>query len=170
MAIMEAGTVASVSSTTGRRRLQSDGIRHLAAVGTSNSANTEYRPYDKQTSPDWVEIPSLTNVPTGPSGHRTRRRTSAAVRRRRIVLAVSCLLLIGLALPFGGSGRQTSKPIGSETLGHGNTSEYTVRPGDSLWTIAVRIDPSADPRPIVEELASQTGSYNVTPGERIEIP
>jgi hypothetical protein len=47
---------------------------------------------------------------------------------------------------------------------------YTVRPGDTLWTIAERVDPSADPRPLVARLAAQTGSDNVVPGERIVLP
>jgi hypothetical protein len=45
-----------------------------------------------------------------------------------------------------------------------------VQPGDTLWSIAVAADPSADPRPLVATLASQTGSYTVEPGERIAVP
>jgi LysM repeat protein len=47
---------------------------------------------------------------------------------------------------------------------------YTVQPGDSLWTIAERLDPSADPRPLVVQLAAQTGSATVVPGEKIDLP
>jgi LysM repeat protein len=47
---------------------------------------------------------------------------------------------------------------------------YTVQPGDSLWSIAQRVQSSADPRPLVAELAKETGSNSVVPGERIAIP
>ena len=79
------------------------------------------------------------------------------------------LLLVALALPLSGTGGR-SHAIGSarvETLAKG---EYTVQPGDTLWTIAERADPSADPRPLVAQLAQQTGSDTVHPGERIALP
>jgi nucleoid-associated protein YgaU len=47
---------------------------------------------------------------------------------------------------------------------------YTVKAGDTLWSIAERLDPSADPRPVVAELAKATGSDTVFPGERITLP
>ena len=42
--------------------------------------------------------------------------------------------------------------------------------GDSLWSIAERVDPSGDPRPIVSQLASELGTYTVVPGEQVTIP
>ena len=47
---------------------------------------------------------------------------------------------------------------------------YTVHPGDSLWSIAERLEPAADPRALVAKLTAQTGSDIVTPGERILLP
>ena len=79
------------------------------------------------------------------------------------------LLLVGLALPLGGTGGR-SHPTGSVLAGTGGTMEYTVQPGDSLWSIAQRVDPTADPRPLVAELARRTGSEAVAPGQRISLP
>ena len=45
-----------------------------------------------------------------------------------------------------------------------------MRAGDSLWSIAERVDPSGDPRPIVSQLASELGTYTVVPGEQVTIP
>jgi hypothetical protein len=45
-----------------------------------------------------------------------------------------------------------------------------VQPGDSLWSIAARVDPSGDPRPLVAKLAAELGSSTVQPGEHITIP
>jgi LysM repeat protein len=79
------------------------------------------------------------------------------------------LLLVGLALPLGGTGG-SSHATGSVLAGTGSPVDYTVQAGDSLWSIAQRVQPSADPRPLVARLASQTGSEKVVPGERIVLP
>jgi LysM domain len=98
-----------------------------------------------------------------------RRRTSVAVRRRRTLLAVTGLLLVGLALPLSGTGGH-SHPTGSALAETGAAVSYTVQPGDSLWSIAERVSPTRDPRPLVAQMASQLGSDTVVPGERITVP
>jgi hypothetical protein len=100
---------------------------------------------------------------------RNRRGTSMAVRRRRTLLAVAGLLLVGLALPLSGTGGR-SHAAGSASAETGKPFVYTVRPGDTLWSIASQVAPSADPRPLVAELAARTGSESVTPGETILVP
>jgi hypothetical protein len=47
---------------------------------------------------------------------------------------------------------------------------YVVRPGDTLWTIASKIAPGADPRPVVDDLADRAGGAVLQPGQRIELP
>jgi hypothetical protein len=79
------------------------------------------------------------------------------------------LLLVGLALPLGGTGGH-SHAAGSALTGSSSGVAYTVRPGDSLWSIAERAAPGSDPRPLVAVLASRTGSDRVVPGERILVP
>jgi spore germination protein YaaH len=85
------------------------------------------------------------------------------------MLALTGLLLVGLALPVGGTGG-SSHAAGSALAGNGHPFAYTVEPGDSLWSIAQRVDPTGDPRALVARLAAQTGSETVVPGERIVLP
>jgi hypothetical protein len=45
-----------------------------------------------------------------------------------------------------------------------------VQPGDTLWTIAQRLDPAGDPRATTDALAAQVGGDSVVPGEHIALP
>ncbi len=79
------------------------------------------------------------------------------------------IFVVALALPLSGTGGH-SHATGSALAETGNGVTYTVQPGDTLWTIAERVDPTADPRPLVARLAAQTGSDSVVPGEHIVLP
>ncbi len=50
-------------------------------------------------------------------------------------------------------------------------TSYVVREGDTLWTIALRLSPGADPRPIVDALASANGidSGQLVPGQTLVV-
>lgn len=103
----------------------------------------------------------------GPREPRSSRadRVPVEVRRRRTLLAALGILLVGLALPLAGTGGH-SHATGSLPAG---STVYTVQPGDTLWAIAARIDPSADPRPLVARLAAEIGSDRVVPGEHLVV-
>jgi hypothetical protein len=94
------------------------------------------------------------------------------VRRRRVLLGtVATGLLVALALPWSGTGGSLATPgpalAGEQVVAH---NPYVVQPGDTLWSIAVRLDPTGDPRPVVAELADQIGGTTVVPGEQLILP
>jgi LysM repeat protein len=94
------------------------------------------------------------------------------VRRRRALLGtVAAGLLVALALPWSGTGGSLATP-GSALAGESVVAHktYVVQPGDTLWSIAVRLDPTGDPRPVVAQLAAQVGGDNVVPGEQLVVP
>jgi hypothetical protein len=140
--------------------------------------------------PDWEDLDALTKtrpplrllsspgessraVDPGPGGPENGRRpptcrTWSEGRRRRLRrtgLAVLFLgLLGGLAIPVSALAG-TSGP----TLAPGEI--YTVHPGDTLASIALRLDPSAAQEArLVGEMSAQTGSRTVVVGERIVLP
>jgi LysM repeat protein len=95
------------------------------------------------------------------------------VRRRRLLLgATAAGILVALALPWGGAGGHTLATPGPVLAGAtvAHHTVYVVQPGDTLWTIAERLDPDADPRSVVAELQAQIGTDTVQPGERLQLP
>jgi nucleoid-associated protein YgaU len=102
-----------------------------------------------------------------PGAHVASASPAGRPRLRRTGLFVLVVGLLGaLAVPvsaLAGTGATTAA-----TLTQGST--YVVQPGDTLWSIATRLDPTGDPRSIVGQLASETGSDTVVVGEHIRLP
>jgi hypothetical protein len=71
-------------------------------------------------------------------------------------------------------------PRGADATGAGvsasrydqNLSQVTVRPGDTLWSIALRADPSADPRLVVQRITdlNALAGTGITPGQALWVP
>lgn len=51
-------------------------------------------------------------------------------------------------------------------------SSYVVRDGDTLWSIATRLVPGEDPRPVVDAIAATNGvsAGALVPGQTLVIP
>jgi hypothetical protein len=47
---------------------------------------------------------------------------------------------------------------------------YVVRPGDTLWSIAARLQPGGDPRVLVAQLETQVRGTTLVPGSRLVLP
>jgi hypothetical protein len=45
-----------------------------------------------------------------------------------------------------------------------------VQPGDSLWSVARRLEPGSDPRAVVDAIVEARGTAEVMPGETITWP
>jgi len=86
-------------------------------------------------------------------------------------------VLVALALPvnaLGGRSAPATPAVATPAAVAAATSAaatiYTVQPGDTLWSIASKIDGGGDPRPLAAALAARLGSTTIVPGERIAIP
>ena len=111
----------------------------------------------------------LTLVPTSVAGVGRPPRVSAATyRRRRIVFALGAALMTVLVVLVAG---QAGAALGSTPLEAPGrppaVTRYVVRSGDSLWSVARRVAPDRDPRPVVDALAEARQGSPLLPGETI---
>ena len=92
--------------------------------------------------------------------------------RGRSVLTAGALIAATL-LWFGvASAQGANHGVSPGAGGHAATSQVVVQPGQTLWSIALQADPSADPRLVVQRIVamnSLTGE-NITVGQRLRVP
>jgi hypothetical protein len=67
-------------------------------------------------------------------------------RGRAVVLAAALLAIFGVFALRSGPAAST------DVVHHQRTATVIVTPGDTLWDIAHRLDPGADPRDVVAEI------------------
>jgi hypothetical protein len=138
------------------------------------------RPAESWPRPPGVEPPTRVGRPRSiepdaplraSAAVRATRGSSGRFRRRRLaVLAVVALVVVPAmaALATSPSEATSAPPAASEPLLDVDLSGfYLAQPGDTLWTIAQRLAPGTDPRPLVDRLAQLNGGASIQPGQRI---
>lgn len=100
-------------------------------------------------------------------------------RRRLVALFVAALTAFTvwyvaqsfLAAVEGGSGAtmQTISATSPLVEVEGSTQVVTVRPGDTLWSIAQAAHPKGDFRPVLNQLAERYGNIPLVPGTQVVI-
>ncbi|WP_350351948.1 LysM peptidoglycan-binding domain-containing protein [Microbacterium sp. A8/3-1] len=99
-----------------------------------------------------ISISTAAVIPARPA---TRSRLRLTARGRGVLLAVAAVpLAIGIAVAAisGGSAIAAS----DDTAGSFSTADFqtvTVLPGDTLWSIANTVAPTADPRDVIGEIS-----------------
>lgn len=116
-----------------------------------------------------VSISSRLPLPT--RGRRDgARRPVRLTRRGRFVgyVLLTLLFAAGLAVLLA---LDPAASAGSSP-GGGGASEVVVRPGDTLWSVAVRHEPSQDPSVTIEEIRrlNHLTGYTVHPGQTLQLP
>ncbi len=112
-----------------------------------------------------------------PGTRRGRDRQPARLTRRgRCVLWVAFgLIMAALLTPvlmMAATGAQAANHGGPASAVRAGMRPVKVRPGDSLWSIALRAEPEADPRVVSQEIIqfnALSGSVLV-PGETLWVP
>jgi hypothetical protein len=109
---------------------------------------------------------------------RSARRPSKAVYRRRrlvtmfVVVSLSFLAWSGLRQLADTSGDGPLTVAGRSASGPQliTQTKAVVQQGDTLWSIARRMQPTGDVRPLVSELIKAHGGRPLQVGETIQIP
>ena len=109
---------------------------------------------------------SSTRHRTGPTTRAMPRETRTVYVRRRVTA-----VLLGVALVVAMA--QAGAALGGSTLAAPERrptvlAHTVVLPGDSLWSVAQRLAPGEDPRPVVDALAHVRHGAVLVAGERIE--
>jgi hypothetical protein len=96
-----------------------------------------------------------------------RRRRAGATALAGLVLLVLVLAATGVLAAAGGrlpvgEGDGVVRPVASEA--------FVVHSGDTLWSIARRIQPEGDVRPLVDALSAQMGGTVLQPGDVVVWP
>lgn len=113
-----------------------------------------------------------TTIELVPGAH-TRLRITR--RGRAVLTAVAAFPLVvgALALALNGGLAAADGSTLTDSGSSATTFDYvTIQSGQSLWQLAERIAPSADPREVIAEIVNlnQLPSESVQPGQRLALP
>ena len=114
-----------------------------------------------------------TTIELVPGAH-TRLRITR--RGRAVLTAIAGVPLVVGALAIalnGGLAAADGNTLSSSISGSATTFDYvTIQSGQSLWQLAERIAPSADPREVIAEIVNlnQLPTESVQPGQRLALP
>jgi hypothetical protein len=95
-------------------------------------------------------------------------------RGKRVVMALTvvCVLVVIALAWLAGAASARAAVIGAAGSRARVSPVVVVQPGDTLWSIAQRSDPAADPRAAVQEIVSLNDLHGVAlqPGQRLRVP
>ena len=165
----------AVTTTTSRPRRSPGRDRHLSVVArtpapsrprptTAAGAVVVGVPHDVARCGCHRRAGAVTGL--APAG--ARPLSAATYRRRRLAALV---VVVGLAIAawaaLGALGGVLTAPVRSAPASGDGATVVEVAPGDTLWSIARRLQPGGDPRPLVDRLAASNGGAVVRAGERL---
>jgi hypothetical protein len=126
----------------------------------------------RQHRPHLVLVPP--RPPHRPARFQAPSRRVALRRRRLIAVAALAILVVALQLAIhtastwlGGGSLAVPEPRSAAAAAG---SVYVVQPGDTLWTLARRAQPTGDLRPLVGRLAEARDGRPLQAGQRIVLP
>ncbi len=121
-------------------------------------------PHPARRSPEGR--PDLRLVRGGLSDTPTDRTPLAVLAGLVLVVA----LVVGLRIAQGAPTAPLAAPPVDVAAASSDEATQIVQRGDTLWTIAERLAPGRDPRPIVDALADRNGGTDLRVGQLLVIP
>lgn len=124
-----------------------------------------------QPSPS-IDRTALRVLPGGLADASVRPVVVAVDWRSVAVAVVSVVLAAALAVAVGRGAFASMAPPSnpSVAVATGSGTEVIVEPGDTMWSIARRIQPAGDVRPLVDRLVAAHGTVVLQPGDVVAVP
>ncbi|MDQ6782434.1 MAG: LysM peptidoglycan-binding domain-containing protein [Actinomycetota bacterium] len=97
-------------------------------------------------------------------------RRRLAVLLASLFVAVAAMFALEAALGGGAGGPLTAGAASAGAPRPVVARSWVVRPGDTLWRIAVAMHPGGDVRPLVDRLSSHLGGRPLLVGQRLTLP
>jgi len=128
----------------------------------------------RQAGPSRARVVRSASAPSHRPAGRTRR-TRLTRRGRRVLWAAVILLLVAVITPLllaVASGAQASSHGLPPSAVRAGMRQVVVKPGQSLWSVALNAEPKADPRVVIQQIMefNALGSQVVVPGESLWVP
>lgn len=144
----------------------------MAAIVHPHPAERPTRPHLVLVGPDYRAsrpAPLVRRAPSRRVAYR-RRRLAAVVVLVALAFVVQ-LVLHAASAWLGGGSLTASEPRSAPAAATVSASSvHVVQPGDTLWTLARRAQPTGDVRPLVGRLAAAQDGRALRPGQRIVLP
>jgi len=111
-----------------------------------------------------------------------RRPAGALLALTLALVAALVAVLFALQAALGGgsggpltagatsTGAVSAGAVSAGAVQSASSRAWVVRPGDTLWSIAVAIRPHGDVRPLVDRLSSEVGGHPLLVGQRVALP
>jgi LysM domain len=173
-----AGRHGSPADRTARSACPSGAARSGAGPVSWNVLVSELVPFPQAPSPtpaapDLRRLRPCPEVRARMSTTSVRRAPSEARGLRRLLPGVATLALLWSVWAGAGLLSDLRRPVLAQLPGSvrvGSSYRYVARPGDTLWSIASRLYPGADPRPVMDELSDQLHGRPLEAGQVLVVP
>lgn len=117
--------------------------------------------------------PLITSAEHRPSRLATVAAPPEPLLTTRVVAAMVATVVVAALFAVGiGAGAFSGlvPEPGTATVAAAESTVVVVEPGDSLWSIARRVQPEGDVRPLVHRIVQVNGSRLLQPGQEIVVP
>lgn len=107
--------------------------------------------------------------PARPGGIRLTRRGRVVVATLLTLATLLVMALVWLTVAARAQATNSGPPPGAV---YRNLTSVVVHPGQSLWSIASQVQPSADPRIVMQEIVDLNALHgtSLVPGQRLWVP
>lgn len=120
-------------------------------------------------TPDRIIAPKRPRAPAASPGPiRLTRRGRIVFGGLAIALAAAAVCVLSLSL----AGGALASSNGAARAGYQGMRQVVVEPGQTLWSIAVAAEPSADPRIVIQQIVETNSLAGATlyAGEQLWVP